>query len=330
MVLPARAEYFCRVVSLDDIQQALAFAHNRQLCITLLGGGSNIILAGDLPGLVIQVALSGINIESQGENTVWVTAGAGEVWHDFVLAMLDKKYYGIENLALIPGLVGAAPVQNIGAYGVELSDCFIALEAIEFATGKAVHFTRQDCQFAYRHSIFKDQPRDAYLITSVTLELQRRPAVEVGYPALQNALEARLLNQDASGITPELVCETVCNIRREKLPDPKIDPNVGSFFKNPLLSRAQADLLADQYEGLVMYGQDDDQVKIPAAWLIERAGWKGVKVGNCGVHPQHALVLTHSGGARGSDILLLANQIIADIKQRFNIDLEMEPRVVGG
>ena len=329
MALPARAEYFCRVVSLGDIQQALAFVRDRQLCITLMGGGSNIILAGDLPGLVIQVALSGVNIESHGENAVWVTAGAGEVWHDFVISMLDKKYYGLENLSLIPGLIGAAPVQNIGAYGVELSDCFIALDAIEIATGEAVHFSRQDCQFAYRHSIFKDEPRDAYLITSVTLELQCLPSVEIRYPGLRTALEARLFNQDESGITPELVCETVCDIRREKLPDPELAPNVGSFFKNPLLSRAQADRLADQHEGLVMYEQGDGQVKIPAAWLIERAGWKGVNVGTCGVHSQHALVLTHSGAARGSDILLLADQIVADIKQRFNIELEMEPRVIG-
>ena len=345
MALPARAEYFCRVVSLENIQQALAFARNQKLSITLLGGGSNIILAGNLPGLVIQVGLSGVNIESQSENTVWVTAGAGEVWHDFVISMLDKKYYGLENLSLIPGLVGAAPVQNIGAYGVELSDCFIALEAIEIATGEAVHFSRQDCQFAYRHSIFKEAPRDSYLITSVTLELQRLPTVEISYPALRTALESRLLaNNDGSDLTkelvslelvspelvsPELVSEVVCNIRREKLPDPDREPNVGSFFKNPVLSRAQAELLADQYEDLVMYEQGDEQVKIPAAWLIERAGWKGVNVGTCGVHSQHALVLTHSGGARGSDILLLAEQIVADIKQRFNIELEMEPRVIG-
>ena len=310
---------------MEDIQQALSFARHRQLPVTVLGGGSNIVLAGDLPGLVMQVGLSGISIEEQQDNTVLATAGAGEVWHDFVLNMLAQQCYGIENLSLIPGLVGAAPVQNIGAYGVELSDCFVALDAIEIASGEVTHFTRRDCRFAYRHSIFKAQYRDAYLITAITLRLQREPTVESSYPALSEAL-ARYPKAD---ITPLLVSETICQIRRDKLPDPALEPNVGSFFKNPLISRTQAETLAAQYTDLVMHPQSDGQVKIPAAWLIERAGWKGVTTECCGVHKHHALVLTHNGNADGRDILILAEKIVADIQQRFNIELEMEPRVLG-
>jgi len=326
LALPAKAEFFCRIETMEDIQQALSFAEQRQLPVTVLGGGSNIVLAGDLAGLVVQVALLGISIEAQEDNTVLVTAGAGEVWHNFVRNMLAQQCYGLENLSLIPGLVGAAPVQNIGAYGVELSDCFVALDAIDIASGEVTHFTRQDCQFAYRHSIFKTHYRDAYLITAITLRLQREPAVESSYPALREALAS----YSKTDLTPQLISETICQIRREKLPDPALEPNVGSFFKNPLLSSTQAETLAAQYADLVMYPQADGQVKIPAAWLIERAGWKGVTTGCCGVHKHHALVLTHSSNANGRDLLKLAEQIVADIRQRFNIELEMEPRVLGG
>jgi UDP-N-acetylmuramate dehydrogenase len=324
MALPARAEYFCRVNNCADIQQALAFARQRQLAISVLGAGSNIILAGNLSGLVIQVALVGISTEAKDKDTVLISAAAGEVWHDLVLNMVEQGYYGIENLSLIPGLVGAAPVQNIGAYGVELSDCFVSLEAISIATGEATHFSARDCQFAYRHSVFKTEHRDAYIITSVTLALHRQAKVNIRYPALRAALDDQL------AITPQLISETVCRIRREKLPDPAIEPNVGSFFKNPVISQTQAKQLTEQYPDLVTYVQNDDRVKIPAAWLIDKAGWKGVHRDNCGVHPQHALVLTQFGNATGGEILALAKHISIDIKQCFGIDLEMEPRVLGG
>ncbi len=326
MALPGSAEYYCEVEGIEEIRQALSFAHQRQLPISVLGGGSNIVLAGDISGLVIKVGLKGVSVEPQNDDTVLVTAQAGEVWHDLVLRMLDQGYYGIENLSLIPGLVGAAPVQNIGAYGVELSDCFVALNAIEIATGKLVRFSREDCQFAYRHSIFKADCRNTYLIVSVTLVLQCKSAVNTSYPALQKAL----LSYADRDVTPKLVSTTVCNIRRAKLPNPAIESNVGSFFKNPLITLKAAEILMESYADIVTYSQVDDSVKVSAAWLIEQAGWKGVKVGDCCVHPQHALVLSHNGNATGRDILALAEQIKLDIGQRFNIELEIEPQVLGG
>jgi len=326
MALPARAEFFCRVETLEDIHQALSFARQRQLEVVVFGGGSNIILAGDVSGLMIQVAIQGVTIAEQADNTALVTAGAGENWHSLVVKMLAEKLYGIENLVLIPGLVGAAPIQNIGAYGVELSNCFVGLEAIEIRTGKATHFTYEACEFAYRHSAFKTELHNLYIITSVTIKLSRESKLEVSYPALQQEL-AKCHGQE---ITPELVGKVVADIRRSKLPDPATDPNVGSFFKNPVISSEQAKVLVSEYPELISYPQNDGRVKIPAAWLIEYAGWKGVTMGHCTVHRHHALVLTHSGGASGRDILVLADQIIEDIKNRFNIELDMEPQVIGG
>lgn len=326
MALPARAEFFCRAETLEDIRQALSFAHQRQLEVVVFGGGSNIILAGDVSGLMIMVAIQGVTIDEQADNTALVTAGAGENWHSLVVKMLAEKLYGIENLVLIPGLVGAAPIQNIGAYGVELSNCIVGLEAIEIRTGKVTHFTSEACEFAYRHSAFKAELHNLYIITSVTIKLSRESKPETSYPALQQELAKR----HGQEITPELVGEVVADIRRSKLPDPATDPNVGSFFKNPVISTEQAKVLTSQHPRLVSYPQNDGRVKIPAAWLIEHAGWKGVTIGHCAVHQHHALVLTHSGGASGRDILALADQIIEDINKRFNIELELEPQVIGG
>jgi UDP-N-acetylmuramate dehydrogenase len=325
MALPACAEFFCRAETLEDIRQALSFARQRQLPVAVFGGGSNIILAGDVPGLMIQIAIEGMAIEDQPDNTALVTAGAGENWHELVVSMVAKQLYGVENLVLIPGLVGAAPIQNIGAYGVELSNCFVSLDAIEIITGKVTRFTGEDCKFAYRQSAFKGELQGLYIITSVTLKLHKDPELEVSYPALRDELAKNQSNE----ITPQLVCETIAEIRRSKLPDPAIDPNVGSFFKNPVISSERANALVSSHPGLITYPQNDGLVKVPAAGLIESAGWKGVNVGPCAVHRDHALVLTHSGDATGQDVLALADQIIEDIKRRFNIELEMEPQVIG-
>lgn len=324
--LPGRAEYFCRVETDEHLLQALTFARLRQLPVSVLGEGSNIVLAGDLKGLVIQMGLRGVKAVEQGKELVLVTAAAGESWRDLVTDLLDKGYYGLENLALIPGLVGAAPIQNIGAYGVELSDFLVSLEAVTITSGEARCFQREECCFAYRDSIFKGALRDACIITSVTLSLHRQPKVNIGYPALKAALEPYTEDQ----IRPELVGQVVSEIRRQKLPDPASEPNVGSFFKNPVIDGRQAAELSQYYPDLVQYPWADGTVKIPAAWLIERAGWKGHRAPHCGVHPGHALVLTQFGEARGRDVLNLAAEIVADIKQRFAIELEVEPRILGG
>ena len=325
LALPGRAEYFCAVKSVDDLRLALAFARQRTLPVSVLGEGSNIVLAGDVKGLVIQVGLRGIQTVEQCRGSVLVTAAAGERWRDLVNDMLERGYYGLENLSLIPGLVGAAPIQNIGAYGVELGDVLVHLEAVEIASGELRRFERDECSLGYRDSIFKGALRDAYVITSVTLSLHLEPRVNTRYPALQAALAQYAEDR----ICPELVAQEVIRIRRQKLPDPAGEPNVGSFFKNPVVDERQARDLNERFPDLVHYPQSDGLVKIPAAWLIERAGWKGHRAQHCGVHPGHALVLTQYGAAKGGDVLDLATDIVADIERRFGIHLEMEPRVLG-
>ena len=324
--LPAYAEYFCRVASAEDIHQALHFSRERHLAITVLGGGSNVVIADDIPGLVVQVDLRGVSFEPQSGDLVQLTAAAGENWHDLVAETLGRGCYGLENLSLIPGLVGAAPIQNIGAYGVELSDCFVGLQAVSLDTGESAAFDSRDCHFGYRDSVFKHEHRGAWLITSVTLELHRQRRVNIEYPALRQALVAG----DAREITPELVAQTVCQIRRQRLPDPILEPNAGSFFKNPVISAEQADRLRAAHADAVLYPQEDGRIKVPAAWLIERAGWKGRVGRGCRVHPDHALVITNIDAASGQDVLALAAGIAADVNAQFAIELEMEPCVLGG
>ncbi len=323
--LPGRAEYFCRVESAGELHQALAFARQRRLPVSVLGEGSNIVLAGDLKGLVIQMGLRGVQVVEQSRTRVLVTAAAGEPWRDLVTELLEQGCYGLENLALIPGLVGAAPIQNIGAYGVELNDFLVSLEAVEISSAEVRQFNREQCGLAYRDSIFKGALRDAYIITSVTLSLHREPRVNISYPALKVALA----EYPEDKIRPDLVCETVSRIRRQRLPDPASEPNAGSFFKNPVINAKRARDLRERYPDMVQYPQVDGAVKIPAAWLIEHAGWKGRRAPHCAVHADHALVLTQFGDARGRDVLDLAGEIVADIDQRYGIRLEMEPRVLG-
>lgn len=326
LALPGVAEYFCEVTNLDELRDALAFSRERALAVTPWGGGSNIVLAGDIRGLVMRIALKGIVVTEQANDSVLVKVGAGEVWHDLVCTMLRRHYYGLENLSLIPGLVGAAPMQNIGAYGAEISDSLVELEAVNIATGELRHFSREQCKFGYRNSVFKNELRDAYVITAVTLCLQKTPHLNIEYPALRQAVMAL----QTPRLTAELIAGTVCNIRRQKLPDPLIEPNVGSFFKNPVVPAAQGRRLQGQFPDIVLFPQVDSRVKIAAAWLIDRAGWKGRLGDRCRVHPGHALVLSNTGAASGADILALAGSIAADVEQRFGIALEMEPRVLGG
>lgn len=321
LALPARAEYFCSVDSLDQLYQALDYANLHQLAVTPLGEGSNVVLAGDIKGLVIDLNLKGIQNKNKGSDKVQVDMAAGENWHHMVEFCLRKGWYGLENLALIPGTVGAAPIQNIGAYGVELSDFFVSLEAVEVKTGKLVKFSAQDCQFDYRSSIFKRAALDQYIIVGLSLELSTIPVAHTEYPALNAALEG-------TEPSPEAVFEAVCRIRREKLPDPAQIPNVGSFFKNPLVSSPLADKLSATFPTMPCYPQADGLSKIPAAWLIEQCGYKGQRHGNVGVHAKQALVLVNFEGD-GTELLALAQAIEADVNTKFGIQLDIEPRVYG-
>ena len=346
LALPGRAEFFCKVNDNDELAAALAHARAKKLPVTMLGGGSNVVLAGDISGLVIQMASRGIACREQGTDTqvsdkpkVHWTAAAGENWHQFVQHTLAENSYGLENLSLIPGLVGAAPIQNIGAYGLELSDVFVSLEALEISSGKVVSFSKSDCQFGYRASFFKQRGAGQFVVTAVTVALSQQPNIDISYPALAAALaetqseevrpnEAKPYKRGRE-FSPQQVGEAVCRIRQQKLPDPAVQPNAGSFFKNPVLKKDRWLQLQAQYPQLPGYPQPDGRVKVPAAWLIDSAGWKGAVGQGCGVHREHALVLVNTGACSGRQLLQLAEQIIVDIEQRFGILLSIEPQVLG-
>jgi len=342
LALPGRAEFFCRVKSNEQLAQALAHARAHKLKVTVLGGGSNVVLASNISGLVIQMATRGIERCEQGGNSQAVhwTAAAGENWHQFVQHTLSEKSFGLENLSLIPGLVGAVPIQNIGAYGLEISDRFVSLQALEISTGNTVRFSKSDCQFGYRDSVFKHGAAGQFIITSVTLALSEQPNVDISYPALAAALLETLetgssdasdgeLNFSAPQISPLQVSEAVCRLRQQKLPDPAVQPNAGSFFKNPIISKDCWLQLRGQYPQLPGYPQPDGSVKLPAAWLIDQAGWKGAARQGCGVHREHALVLVNNRACSGPQLLQLAGDIIMDIERRFGILLVIEPQVIG-
>lgn len=326
LALPAEAEFFCTVRDRAELCAALQFAHSRQLVVTPIGGGSNIVLAANLSGLVVHMDLRGVSHRAVGR-VIEVTFAAGENWHQQVQSCLEQGWYGMENLALIPGSMGAAPIQNIGAYGVELSDLFVSLNAIDKLSGEAVEFDRAACQFGYRDSVFKNAARDRYLIVDITLGLTTQPQINIQYPALQAAVNQHA--RSAAEIGPELVSAMVCQIRRQKLPDPELIPNAGSFFKNPLVTRAQTDALLQRYPQMPHYAQADGDSKIPAAWLIEQCGFKGTVRGAVGVHDRQALVLVNLGGGNGTELLELAAELCDAVKQRFAIELEIEPRVYG-
>ncbi len=330
LALPAYAEYFCSLDGEEDLLAALAYARAHQLQVTALGGGSNLVLAGDIAGLVIHLNTKGYSYCNGAEaDSVDVTFAAGENWHQAVLTTLEQGWYGMENLSLIPGNIGAAPIQNIGAYGVELEDIFVSLRAVEIASGKLCSFTKADCQFAYRDSLFKNAARDQYIILDVTLRLSTKPQVNTRYPALQQAIADAQISEP---LTPEKVSELVCQIRRQKLPDPTITPNAGSFFKNPLVESAAAEQLLERYPQMPNFPQPDKQTKIPAAWLIDQCGFKGITRGPVGVHKHQALVLVNNlreGGANGEQLLALAEELRDGVWKRFSIRLEIEPRVYG-
>lgn len=323
LALPAVAEYLCTVTTPDELDAARDFARARQLSITVLGAGSNVVLAGDIGGLVVRNALPGIQRVAQRGSEVMVRVGAGENWHGLVLDCLDQGWFGLENLALIPGCAGAAPIQNIGAYGVELAQYFVSLEAVLLDSGEVIQLDREDCRFGYRDSVFKGELQGRVAITAVTLALSTAASPCLEYPELRAAV-AHL-----AAPTPQEVCAAVCALRRAKLPDPVARPNAGSFFKNPVMAAAEVEALRRRYPDLPTYLQADGRVKLPAAWLIDRAGWKGHRQGPVGVHDRQALVLVHFGGGRGDQLLRLAADIAADIGHRFGVALELEPAILG-
>lgn len=322
--IDVKARWFIEINSLTMATEFLVDNLNAGQAVWILGGGSNLLLKGDLEGLVLRNSIKGREIVRQDEKHVYLKVGAGENWHELVLYCLGNDWGGIENLSLIPGCVGAAPIQNIGAYGVELKDFFVELETLSLATGNPRTFDHGACDFAYRDSYFKGYGKGKYLITSVTLRLDKAPHhLNVAYGAIETALQAR----HQAPYTIQEVSRAVIAIRQSKLPDPAKIGNSGSFFKNPVISESAFAELQLQYPEVPHYPQADGQVKVPAGWLIEQAGWKGKRIDNYGVHAKQALVLVNYGGASGKEIFELSTQILSSVKEKFAIQLEREVNV---
>lgn len=292
--------------------------------LLILGGGSNVLLTQDFDGMVIKMNLKGIEKVGENDEHVWMKAMAGEVWHEFVLHCIAQNYGGIENLSLIPGCVGAAPMQNIGAYGVEIKDTFESLDAVEIATGEVVTFTNADCQFGYRESIFKHDAKGRYIISSVTFRLTKKPTFNVTYGAIQQTLE----KNGVTDLTVKAISDAVISIRESKLPNPKVLGNAGSFFKNPEIPVAQFEDLKQQHPTIVGYPTTPGNIKVAAGWLIEQCGWKGKVVGHTGSHKDQALVLVNYGGATGHEIWQLAMDIQASVQAKFGVTINPEVNVI--
>lgn len=322
--IDAKAAYYLAIDKVETLFSVYADPVLSKLPRLVLGGGSNLLLVGDFPGLVLHMCLKGKQITGEDASRVYVTALAGENWHEFVLWTLENGWGGLENLSLIPGTVGAAPVQNIGAYGAELQETFHALCAFDFETGKIRVFNRQDCRFAYRNSLFKEEKAGRYAIVTVTFALPKQWQPNLSYPEVASRLSGRQV-----ALSPSEVSRVVMDIRRGKLPDPALTGNAGSFFKNPTVTAAMLDTLKRQYPQIPAYRQPDGSYRIAAGWLIDQCGWKGKTHGRAGVCETQALVLVNSGGATGKEIAQLAQLIQKDVQAHFGLWLEPEPVFVG-
>jgi UDP-N-acetylmuramate dehydrogenase len=314
-----KAKFFTVASSLEELVAALTKAKEMQLPVLVLGGGSNMLLTKDFEGLVIKLEIKGVHLIHENEDQLLVEVGAGEVWHDLVLHCIQQDWAGLENLSLIPGTVGASPMQNIGAYGVEIKDVFHSLTALHRDTFTIKKFDAAACKFGYRESVFKNELKDQYVITSVTFSLSKKAHFRLDYGAIQDVLLEKGVQQP----TLKAVSDAVIHIRESKLPNPKEIGNAGSFFKNPSIPSSQYEALKAQYPNLPGYPSAEG-VKVPAGWLIEQAGWKGKRIGEVGVHAKQALVLVNYGAGTGEEIKSLSEQIQASILEKFCIALQTE------
>jgi UDP-N-acetylmuramate dehydrogenase len=322
--LDVNARYFATVNNIEEAREVFAQALLEKRNWMILGGGSNVLFTRDFSGLVVQVNLKGLTIRSETANEVFLEVGAGENWHETVMHCVSQNWGGIENLSLIPGLTGAAPIQNIGAYGVEIKEVLQYVKAMNLETGTVEVFENKDCRFGYRNSIFKNKMAGKYLITSVVLVLQKKPKFNISYGAISTELK----QTGKSEYTIKDMSDAVIRIRKSKLPDPALIGNAGSFFKNPELDPAHFAQLKSAYNNVPSFEGTDGRIKVPAAWLIEQAGWKGKRFGNYGVHEAQALVLVNYGGAKGSDILDLSERIRLSVFEKFGVEIEREVNVV--
>lgn len=310
------AEFFTELNSEKELKELTTLPYEKKI----MGGGSNILLTKPVNGLVIQNKLKGITKEREDENYVLVKVSSGENWHNLVMYAIDNKWAGIENLALIPGTVGASPMQNIGAYGVEVKDCIESVTAWHWQEKEFITYTNSECRFGYRDSIFKHDLKGKVFVTSVIYRFNKTPRYNISYGAIEQELE----KMGVTEISVKAIAEAVIAIRKSKLPDPAVIGNAGSFFKNPTIPVLQYQKLKETHADMPSYIVSDDLVKIPAGWLIEKAGWKGYRKDGYGVHAKQALVLVNYGEAKGSDIKSLANEVVNDITQKFGITLEQE------
>lgn len=320
--LEASAERFAVFRSVEELQIALSKIDDAPLLI--LGGGSNVLLTKDFEGIVLKNELKGIQILDEDESNVLVEVAAGENWHEFVLHCIEKNWAGVENLSLIPGTVGAAPMQNIGAYGIEIRQVFERLTAVEIATGKTHAFNNQDCEFGYRESVFKKSLKGKYIITSVVFKLDKVPSFNISYGAIKDTLNTMGVTE----LSIKAVSDAVIQIRQSKLPDPMEIGNAGSFFKNPEVDKIDFEGLKAEFTEMPGYQLPTHKVKIPAAWLIEQAGWKGKTFGEIGVHKNQPLVLVNYGNGKGKDLKDLAFKIQASVRDKFGILLTPEVNII--
>lgn len=318
------ANFFCIAHTVDDIKSILTNDKWKQMPLLILGGGSNVLLTKNFEGLVIKNELKGISIVEDADDYVLVKAMAGEVWHELVMWCIDRNYAGIENLSLIPGSVGAGPMQNIGAYGVELKNTFHQLEALNRSTSTIEIFNASDCQFGYRQSVFKSSLKDKYIITSVTFKLNKNPQFNTRY----GAIEQELLKTGVTELSIRNISNAVIAIRKSKLPDPVQLGNAGSFFKNPEVTTAQFETIKTNYPDCVGYPLPDGNIKLAAGWLIEQCGWKGKVIGKTGAHKNQSLVLVNYGGATGKEVYQLAKSIQQSVVEKFDVFLEMEVNII--
>ena len=319
-----KAKYFTSINTINELIEVRKTKVFTDLKLLILGGGSNILFTKDFDGLVILNNIKGKEIIDQNQQSIFLKIGAGENWHELVMYCVDNGWGGIENLSLIPGNTGTAPMQNIGAYGVEIEETFVELEALEISSGKIVKFNNSDCEFGYSESVFKNKMKNQYIILNITLELKKNPVLNINYGDVKVILESQNIKNPAI----KEVSNAIISIRQSKLPDPKKIGNSGSFFKNPIVSLNQLELIKKKYPNVVNYEINENEFKIAAGWLIERAGWKGKKFNNYGVHEKQALVLVNYGLANGMEIFELSEKIILDIKDKFGITLEREVNII--
>lgn len=322
--IDATAKYFTSIQSSENIKELLQSTEYKNNKHLILGGGSNLLLTKNVDAIVVKNNLKGIEIIKETEDSIFVKCAGGEVWHEFVMWCIDKNYGGLENLSLIPGCTGASPMQNIGAYGVEIKDTFYELEAIHTITGEQKTFSKSECEFGYRESVFKHQFKNQFIITSVTFQLSKKPSFHVEYGAIKQELDA----MNISELSIKAISQAVINIRSSKLPNPKEIGNAGSFFKNPEVQASIYENLKINFPNIVAYPLENGNYKLAAGWLIEQSGLKGYRVGDAGVHKLQALVLVNYGGATGNEIYNLSTHVLETVKAKFGVDLEREVNII--